>query len=377
MLSSSLIALEGAMEAYALGDALCCQHAEQQVTTTLSGTVSDSADGAPATMWAPLRFVYTLHSSNRKPRQAYLSALFGLLSPEQYDELELSQWESTLRRCEWVAHCIGSMPYEKEGDVLLVIYHANRLLSLHAEPKLAAAARCLGDELDREGRFTASQSVLEYAAASALAGDWPTTQRQPSDECMSNNDGPGGSFCLISYGEGNREGGDCHGWHRSRGTAGQPPAYGEGVGLAVDLTRACHSAALVGLTCVLKAYLKRVYCLSEHRCQSFVADDGIMQYERTITKAVDSNPMQTAKMWSALPEQLPNPPRKSNSRNSIRSGDEDARTDLGTMEKGKSNAQAARLDDQASATTIQIPNEARLAVAQYLWLRSWRIEWRE
>ena len=114
------------------------------------------------------------------------------------------------------------MPYEKEGDVLAVIHQANRVLSLHADPKLTDAAKLIGDEKrDEDPR---SVPALERAAVEAFAAE--SSRRE-------------------------------------------------------ELGRACHRAALVGLTLRLKQHIKRAYGGDNWRRQTtakeaaVIADQGL------------------------------------------------------------------------------------------------------
>ena len=99
--------------------------------------------GPPA--WVALVDAIVL-ASQRKHRQSYLRALLGQLAPEQHEGLaEASMWNDELRRCEWLCHSLANMPYEKENDVLEMIFQSNRMLSLHADRRLQEAAGLLND----------------------------------------------------------------------------------------------------------------------------------------------------------------------------------------------------------------------------------------
>ena len=346
MLSSSSIALEGAAEAYALSIAL----RRQQIELRQDDPTDDSRmDAAQLTR---VSFVYTLHSTSRKLRQAYLRALLEMLAPERYDDLKPSHWKAALHQCEWVAHCLGAMPYDREGDVLLIIYHANRLLSLHAESKFKDASRLLGYGLSETGTIP-SRSALEQVVALALF------KASRGSSGVSNADVGGKDGDDIFRGaEYDDEGCSVAGW-------------------AADLICACHRAALIGLTLALKSQLKRAYCLSDLRCQGFEPYDGGKPSERTIVKAANPGPMQTAAMWQSPLETQQVPASNSSfpeptSGSSSMSTDESAKGST-AADIAKTRAKAtgqANFDVARQVTKLQVSDDARLAAAQYLWLRS-------
>ena len=232
MITTSSISLAGALEAYTLHTAL----REQQ------GDGAGAAGGAGGADGGRISLIYTLLGTQRKPRHAYLRALLGQLAPEQHEGLTTHDgWAKELRRCEWLCHSLANMPYEKEGDVLEMIYQANRVLSLHADRRLQEAAVLLGDDVD-DGRESAA---IEVAALNAFA---------------------------------------------------------EAEDRAEDLALACHRAALVGLTASLKQFLKRVYGLSASRCGSYDPIESARAPERPTARVSDAVPFDTSAMWAAVAE---------------------------------------------------------------------------
>jgi len=173
-------------------------------------------------------FMYTLHASSRKPRTSYLRALLSMLAVEQHESLEDESLTEELRLCEWLGHVLAEMPYDKEADVLGVVHNANRMLSLSAEPTLAAAAKLLGDD------------------------DFQDTPKPPAEitAAVSAADGTGDQARLIK--------------------------------------RACHMCAVVAITLKLKQHLKRVYALSDLRCQGFDPIDAAKAPERPIMRMAES-----------------------------------------------------------------------------------------
>lgn len=138
MLIAPSIALEGARLAFQLHKAI-------SLTTKNRPDDASKRISGPSTRLAAM---YTLNAASRKPRQAYLRTLLGMLAIEQHDTLETKQMLGELQLCQWLCHALAEMPYDKEGDVLAIIHQANRMLSIAAEPTLAATAKLLSDEDD-------------------------------------------------------------------------------------------------------------------------------------------------------------------------------------------------------------------------------------
>ena len=230
MLSMSAIALDGVREAYTLQTELARHLAR----------ACDSASGgalplAPLLSTARPNFIYTLHTSNRKPRQAFLRALVGQLGPEQHEQIEsASAWLTELKRCEYVCQALAEMPYEKEGDVLALVYQANRMLSLSADQALSAAAKLLEDAEDAPK----DAAALEAAAAAC----------------------------------------------EERGGGG-------------ELARANALCGLVGLTLRLKQHLKRAYSVSDVRMQAYDPVEAVKAPERVITRVNDAEVLDTSGLW--------------------------------------------------------------------------------
>jgi len=214
MLSAPSIAVEGAKEAHKLFAA----HAT-------AAAVADPPVQSPSPRFTVM---YTLHASSRKPRTSYLRALLSMLAVEQHESLEDESLTEELRLCEWLGHVLAEMPYDKEADVLGVVHNANRMLSLSAEPTLAAAAKLLGDD------------------------DFQDTPKPPAEitAAVSAADGTGDQARLIK--------------------------------------RACHMCAVVAITLKLKQHLKRVYALSDLRCQGFDPIDAAKAPERPIMRMAES-----------------------------------------------------------------------------------------
>jgi cohesin loading factor subunit SCC2 len=281
MLSNPSILLEGALEAYRLHAAFQAREAGM-------------AEGGPKPeRRAHASFVYTLHTSSRKPRQAYLRALLGKLAPEQYEECGAEELLEELRRCEWFCHCLAEMPYEKESDVLTVVHQANRMLSLHADPRLSDAATLLCPE-GATGAEDLDATSLEKMAAGTFAADAASRSA---------------------------------------------------------LAGACHRAALIGLTLCLKQHLKRMYGLSDIRCQSFDPVEASKAPERPVSRNGDIELIDTAEMWCNTEAEAK------------RRGD-------AKKASAKSAVKAGAASVRANADGGSAGSTSNLAVAQYCWLRS-------
>ena len=85
--------------------------------------------------------MYSLHSSNRKARAAYLRSLLGVLDPQQHEARGAKGMLHELRLCEWMCHALANMSYDKEADVLTLVHHTNRMLSLCAESRYEPLVR--------------------------------------------------------------------------------------------------------------------------------------------------------------------------------------------------------------------------------------------
>ncbi|KOO23662.1 nipped-b-like protein [Chrysochromulina tobinii] len=182
-----------------------------------------------------LTALYILHGPNRKHRQAHLRELLGMLNVQQHETLPMAQLADELRLSEWLCHALAEMPYDKEPDVLGLICQANRMLSLDAEPTLAAAGALLGDEAEKQPKPI---PVLE-AAAKALNG-----------------------------------------------------------AQVESLQRACHLCAVVGLAHVLKQQLKRAFGISDLRLQAYDPLAELKATERQVARLADVPPLDTSAMWS-------------------------------------------------------------------------------
>ena len=244
MLTSPAITTSGAREAFALQKAIAeaAVKAAAAAAAKGGGGEGDAADAGGASSVPPaalaarpkLTALYILHGPNRKHRQAHLRELLGMLNVQQHDALPMAQLADELRLSEWLCHALAEMPYDKEPDVLGLICQANRMLSLDAEPTLAAAGLLLGDEAETQPKPI---PVLE-AAARALNG-----------------------------------------------------------AQVESLQRACHLCAVVGLAHVLKQQLKRAFGISDLRLQAYDPLAELKVTERQVARLANVPPLDTSAMW--------------------------------------------------------------------------------
>jgi len=107
-------------------------------------------DAAATRRVARPSFLFGLLGGNRKARHLHLKALLMKLEPG--DELltaDKEAWLGIVERSEWVAQTLAELPFDKEDDVLTVIFQINRMLSLSAETTLQLVATALKDDLDQ------------------------------------------------------------------------------------------------------------------------------------------------------------------------------------------------------------------------------------
>jgi len=243
MLTSPAITTSGAREAFALQKAIAEAAVKAAAAAKGGGGEGDAGDAGDASSVPPaalaarpkLTALYILHGPNRKHRQAHLRELLGMLNVQQHETLPMAQLADELRLSEWLCHALAEMPYDKEPDVLGLICQANRMLSLDAEPTLAAAGALLGDEAEKQPKPI---PVLE-AAAKALNG-----------------------------------------------------------AQVESLQRACHLCAVVGLAHVLKQQLKRAFGISDLRLQAYDPLAELKVTERQVARLADVPPLDTSAMWS-------------------------------------------------------------------------------
>eukprot|EP00900_Chrysochromulina_parva_P013343 jgi/Chrpa1/22009/Chrysochromulina_OHIO_Genome00012559-RA len=243
MLTSPAITTSGAREAFALQKAIAEAAVKAAAAAKGGGGEGDAGDAGDASSVPPaalaarpkLTALYILHGPNRKHRQAHLRELLGMLNVQQHETLPMAQLADELRLSEWLCHALAEMPYDKEPDVLGLICQANRMLSLDAEPTLAAAGALLGDEAEKQPKPI---PVLE-AAAKALNG-----------------------------------------------------------AQVESLQRACHLCAVVGLAHVLKQQLKRAFGISDLRLQAYDPLAELKATERQVARLADVPPLDTSAMWS-------------------------------------------------------------------------------
>ena len=134
-LSNPGVAVNGALAAYEL----------QQSLAPDARCLPAAAGSGPSRLPRPM-FLFSLLGSNRKARHLLLKALLGKLEPgEELMKAARDKWGTIVERAEWLAHTLCEMPYEKEEDVLAVVYQINRQISLSAETTLKEAADAVGD----------------------------------------------------------------------------------------------------------------------------------------------------------------------------------------------------------------------------------------
>lgn len=86
-------------------------------------------------------FLFSLLGANRRAKQLLLKALLTHLEPgNQFIKVAQCEWAPMVRRAEWIAHTLCDIRYEKEDEVLLVVHHISRHLSLAAENTLKVLA---------------------------------------------------------------------------------------------------------------------------------------------------------------------------------------------------------------------------------------------
>ena len=264
MMTAPAIALSGAREAYQLQLAM--------------RAAAVSGGGPPAAARAAkLTAMYTLHGAQRKPRQAYLRSLLGVLGPEQHEVLPTSQLAPHLKECEWLCHALAEMPYDKEADVLALIHQANRVLSLAADPTISAAAALLGDASYEES----PKPLRELEAAARAHG---------ADE-------------------------------------------------AESCRRACHLCAVVGLSFVLKQHLKRAYGLSDVRLQAYDPLEQL-KVERQVARLADVPPLDTSAAWFVPAAAMASGTKKARKGGAAAAADADADADVDAAGAAKAPAAA-------------------------------------
>jgi len=131
-----------------------------------------SPGGAPDEAEARLpRLMFELLLPQRRERLGYLKAVVSSLYYEQLGTAENAGRGAQLcERAAWVAQALSALPYEKEEDLLHLVFQINRQLSLHAESTLSAFDAALGGGGGNLEPAAAAAELGARAAAAAAAG---------------------------------------------------------------------------------------------------------------------------------------------------------------------------------------------------------------
>jgi len=240
------------------------------------------------------RYVYELLCGARKERLGYLKHTLALLHSDQISFDNEAEHAPIVERAKWITVTLSELPYEKDEDPLTVVYHINRQLSLQGDSLIQSLGGLFGDSVDEPRPASAlEQRAIELAGGSS----------------------------------------------------------------AGEATRLGLSASLLCLLVLLKQHLKRLYHLSDLKCQAFDINDVSSSGGRPVSRLAESMRIDLTCLWTTLP-----PPVQAELDSARAAASERAQPK--SAKKGKKSPKAA--DAPAEAQPLE---GSMLLLAQYTWLR--------
>lgn len=132
-------------------------------------------------------------------------------------------------------------------------------------------------------------------------------------------------------------------------------------GLSLEVAQQCHGASMLSLALILKKHLKRVYQLSDTRCQTFDPSDSAKACEKPVSRALEGVTMDTQHLWS-LPASDPL------TASSCVAAAKGAGNKVAASKRANTGLEGSTSDTKAEETQCTSPTVLQ-PVASYLWLR--------